>query len=144
MSMTILRNSTGVNVLKDLLKELLMPQEFHVPASFVKRFFQNHGGFIASQGEIGQNLQSGKEPAGPDIMERRELAQFIRRAISVMNQERQKLLCLVKQAKPWNWSNLKPPSRFLKIETGASKLDWRAGCHGVRTGGPWMYESISH
>ena len=24
---------------KDLLKELLMPQEFHVPASFVKSFF---------------------------------------------------------------------------------------------------------
>ena len=37
MSMTISKNSTGVNVLKDLLKELLMPQEFHVPASFVKR-----------------------------------------------------------------------------------------------------------
>ena len=37
--MTISRNSTGVNVLKDLLKELLMPQEFHVPASFVKRVF---------------------------------------------------------------------------------------------------------
>ena len=33
MSMTISRNSTGVNVLKDLLKELLMPQEFRVPAS---------------------------------------------------------------------------------------------------------------
>ena len=45
MSMTISRNqqasekSAGVNVLKDLLRELLMPQEFHVPGSFVKRFF---------------------------------------------------------------------------------------------------------
>ena len=33
MSMTILRNSTGINGLYDLLNEPLMPQEFHVPAS---------------------------------------------------------------------------------------------------------------
>ena len=33
MSMTISRNSTGVNELKDLLNEPLMPQEVHVPAS---------------------------------------------------------------------------------------------------------------
>ena len=33
MSMTISRNSTDINGLKDLLNKLLMPQEFHVPAS---------------------------------------------------------------------------------------------------------------
>ena len=33
MSRTIPSNSTGVNGLKDLLNEHLMPQEFHVPAS---------------------------------------------------------------------------------------------------------------
>ena len=33
MSMTILRNSAGVNRLKDLLNEPLMPLEFHIPAS---------------------------------------------------------------------------------------------------------------
>ena len=40
MSMAILRKSAGVNRLKDLLNEPLMPQEFHVLASFfVKSFF---------------------------------------------------------------------------------------------------------
>ena len=33
MSMTILKKSAGINTLKDLLNEPLMPQEFHVPAS---------------------------------------------------------------------------------------------------------------
>ena len=33
MSMTILRNSAGVNRLKDLLNEPLMPLEFHILAS---------------------------------------------------------------------------------------------------------------
>ena len=32
MSMTILRNSTGINGLKDLLNEPLMPKNVHVPA----------------------------------------------------------------------------------------------------------------
>ena len=33
MSTTISRNSTSANILKDLFKEQLMPQDFHVPAS---------------------------------------------------------------------------------------------------------------
>ena len=33
MSMTVSRKSAGVNKLKDLFKELLRPQGFHVPAS---------------------------------------------------------------------------------------------------------------
>ena len=58
MSMTISRYSTSANVLKDLFKVQLMPQDFHVPASrgyrkressfFIKCFFQNHGGLIAA------------------------------------------------------------------------------------------------
>ena len=67
----MLRNLTGVNGLKDLLKEHLMPQEFHVPASrgygkrnsrhsqsffFVINFFQNHGGLIAALNRKNQYL----------------------------------------------------------------------------------------
>ena len=61
MPMTISRIATGVNGLKDLLNELLIPREFHVPASrgygkrkhsqcsfVVKGSFRNHGGFIAA------------------------------------------------------------------------------------------------
>ena len=33
MCMTISRNSRGINGLKGLLNEQLMPQEFHIPAS---------------------------------------------------------------------------------------------------------------
>ena len=57
MPMTISRNSTSANVLKELFKVQLIPQDFHVPASrgygkrkssfFIKCFFQNHGGLIA-------------------------------------------------------------------------------------------------
>ena len=65
----VVAKSTGVIGLKVLLNEQLMPQEFQAPVSrgygkrkltlvgssffnsqysfFVKRFFQNHGGFIA-------------------------------------------------------------------------------------------------
>ena len=58
----------------------------------------------------------------------------------MINEEKEELLWWVEQAKLWNGSSLKPPSRFLKIQTDASKLGWGAVCHGVRTGGPWTYE----
>ena len=61
-------------------------------------------------------------------------------AISMTNHEREELLWWVEQAKLWNGSSLKPPSRFLKNQTDALKLGWGAVCHGVRTGGPWTYE----
>ena len=61
-------------------------------------------------------------------------------AIAVTNQEREELLWWVEQVKLWIGSSLKPPSRFLKIQTDASKLGWGAVCHELCTGGPWMYE----
>ena len=49
MSMTISRNATSANILKELFKEQLMPQDIHVPTSrgygkrkssfFIKIFF---------------------------------------------------------------------------------------------------------
>ena len=45
----------------------------------------------------------------------------------------------MEKAKLWNISSLKPSSRFLMIQTDASKLGWGAVYHLFLTGGPWTY-----
>ena len=46
----------------------------------------------------------------------------------------------MEQAKLWNGSSPKPSPYFLKIQTDALKLGFRAVCQRIQTGGPWTYK----